>query len=94
MLLGPSAVRYVYDTSVPPSGTFKFLAQDSNSSSHFWVASSTGVYHSYYFGGLSSGATEPLRTDLSGINGMTADYYYVYLSMSDGTIRRISATSL
>ena len=78
------------DTEVPPSTLFRHLAEDKNTSSFFWVASSTAVYHAYYFGGTGPGETEPFRTGLSGVAGMTADSSYVYTSHSDGSIRRMS----
>ena len=79
-----------YDTSVPPTATMKHLAQDVNDSTYFWAASSTAIYHAYYFGGTGPGGTETFRTGLSGIAGMTADGTYVYTSHADGTIRRAS----
>lgn len=82
-----------YDTSVPPSATFRHLSQDTNNSSYFWVASSSAIYHAYYFGGSGPGATEPFRTGLSGIAGMAADGLYVYTSHTDGTIRRASRST-
>jgi len=83
-----------YDTQVPPSTSFRHLAQDPNSTAHFWVASSSAIYHAYYFGDTGPGVTEPLRTGLSGIAGMTADSSYVYISQTDGTIRRVSTSEL
>ncbi|MBX3263430.1 MAG: hypothetical protein KF782_27410 [Labilithrix sp.] len=78
-----------YDTDVPPS-LFRHLAEDKSSSSYFWAASASAIYHAYYLGGTGAGATQPFRTGLSGVAGMTADSSYVYTSHSDGTIRRTS----
>jgi len=77
-------------TSVPPSASLRHLAQDVNDTSYFWAASSTAIYHAYYFGGTGPGATEPFRTGMNGIGGMTADGLYVYTAHADGTIRRAS----
>ena len=77
-------------TSVPFSPSLRHLARDMNSTSYFWAASSTAIYHAYYAGGTGPGATEPLRTGMSGIGGMTADGSYVYTAHADGTIRRSS----
>ncbi len=79
-----------YSTSVPVSA--QFLAEDKNSSSFFWAASSSAIYHAYYFGGSGPGATQPFRTGLSGILGMTADSSYVFTAHSDGSIRRASTS--
>jgi hypothetical protein len=91
---GKSSGATAYDTSVPPSTSFKYLAQDPNTTTHFWVASASAIYHAYYIGGTSQGATMPLRTGLSGIGGLTADSNYVYTSHADGTIRRVLASDL
>ncbi|MBX3219710.1 MAG: hypothetical protein KF795_04270 [Labilithrix sp.] len=89
-----SAPTTSYDTDVPPSTLFRHLAEDKNSASFFWVASSSAIYHAYYFGGTGPSATQPFRTGLSGVNGMTADNTYVYTSHSDGTIRRANVSGL
>ena len=85
-----SAPATAYSAGVPVS--MLFLAEDKSSSSFFWAASSSAIYHAYYFGGTGPGATQPFRTGLTGILGMTADSSYVYTAHSDGTIRRASTS--
>jgi hypothetical protein len=72
-----------------PASQWRYLAEDVESPSFFWVASSSSIYHAYYLGNTGPDTTTSFQTGLS-IAGMTADATYVYTSHTDGTIRRMS----
>jgi hypothetical protein len=71
-----------------PSGSVQFLAYDQESSSSFWAATTSTIYYVSY-----PGTSQTFRTGLSSINGIAADYTYVYWTESDGSIKRASRSS-
>jgi hypothetical protein len=78
-----------YNTNVPPTSVFQFLAADPSSSDYAWVASPSEIYHAYYFGASS---TRQFKSSLLGVGGIAADYSYVFWTLQDGTVRRASKT--
>jgi hypothetical protein len=73
------------DTGIPSSLSYRYFSPDPSNSSAFWVASDTAIHHAVY-----AGTSKPFRTGMSSINGMAADYQYVYFTQTDGTIKRAS----
>jgi hypothetical protein len=83
---GPSASGS--PVSIAASG-LEYVTPDQTDSSSAWAANSNAIYHASDFGTATA-----FRTGLSTVNGLAADFTYVYWTESDGSIKRASRGGL